>query len=239
MTKTEVEHLIAERHWRGGESIRSIERSIGIGKTTLSGSVKRFGIKIRTRKEQIAITNRAAEVVAKRSGDRHWAWGKRKESDAWARAASERMSGSRNPAHHSMEKMARGRALTWRAVPTKCERFLATLFTKSGDSFVFQHAVGRFVLDFAWPAYRVGLEIDSTKRGARRKAKALIRDRFLVEQGWKIIRASNEHAVRPWHLFTVLKQFVRQLKAVSAKPPGTRQYRVLVRDAQYPAGRKV
>lgn len=239
MDPDDIFRILQERHWTKGHSIRRIERDLALGKSTFGAQVKRLGYATRTRKEQIAITNREPEVVAKRSGEKHWAFGKRKESDQWAKRTSERMAKS-NPSasEEHADKMAKGKAAAWRANPTAAEALMIDVLARSGAVFSFQHQVGPFVADFAFPLDWVILEIDNEKRDARRKADYVIRDNWLIDQGWVVVRALNGHAKRPWHLLAVLEKLVPSIKIIAPRPPGARQYRVLVRGKKIPPGGK-
>jgi len=236
--KRSVERLICAEHFGRGKALRSIERELGFGKSTLSAWCKRHGIAVRTKEQQVAISNRLPEVVAKRSGAKHWAYGKRKETDEWARSSSERMTQKNaylKPG--AANKAAKGRAKDWRERPrSEYEVLVRDMLADFGARFVYQHPVGPYVIDFALPLELVALEIDS---GARRADHGLPRDRWLVKQGWVVVRARHSHALSPAKLFAVLKQFVPNLKVPRWLPSTRREYRVLVRDKKSPAGRKV
>lgn len=233
-----VERLIRDRHWDRGESIRAIERSLGLGKTVLSNWCRRHGIAVRPRVAQAAITNR--DNPNRVRGERHWAYGRRKETDAWAARHSERMRG-RNPMSDlaTLTRRNEAWAATMRRQPTYAEAALIGMFEAARVPFVFQYPHGRYIIDFAFPAYRVALEIDGKNHGSRgRQAHDGPRDRRLVEEGWKVLRVRQENLARPARLLAVLKQYVPDVQIPSGLPSDGRQYRVLVRDAECPAGRK-
>jgi len=231
-----VATLIAREHWRKGKALRQIEIERGIGKTSLSAWCKRHGIDVRTKEQQCAISNRRPEVVAKRSGELHWAYGKRKETDEWARKHSQRMKRSNAYlAPGAAEKAAKARAVDWRERPrSEYEVLVRDMLTDFGAKFIYQKPAGKYVIDFA--IGKVALEIDS---GSKLASHGLPRDRWLVERGWVVIRARHSHVLAPAKLFAVLKQFVPYLKIPRWLPATRREYRVLVRDKQSPAGRKV
>lgn len=224
--------LVTERHILGGESLRSIERSLGIGKTTLCAWCKRHGIPVRSKSEQAKITNRLPEVVAKRAGVNHWCYGK-------ARPDSSARMIARNPTRMAGVKAraASSKAASWRDKPTAHESLLLSLL--AGNEFAFQYAVGPYVLDFAFPRCMVGVELDGKVHdSAARKASDLIRDKWLIERGWKIIRLRQKHLRRPEKFLRVLVENVPNLQIVSALPASGRQYRVLIRDVENPTGRQ-
>ena len=57
-----------------------------------------------------------------------------------------------------------------------------------------QHRVGRFKLDFAWPALKVALEVDGWHhRSPEGAAKDAARDSWLRSQGWVVFRVDAHH----------------------------------------------
>ena len=234
--KATVETLIAERHWAKGESLRAIERDIGVGKTTLCNWCKRHGIAVRSRVEQTRISSREPAVVAKRSGENHWAWGLRRP------AIAERMRAN-NPMHMVgvRDRAIAAQAVTMRRNMTDAERFVSELFPGGSP----QHPVGHYILDLAFVEARVDLEIDGKNHWARgRQASDAERDAWLVGEGWRVVRIDQDRLARPAHLIKVLDDMIPGLQVASHTPREalngqSYKYRVLVRDAQDPAGRHV
>lgn len=236
--KTAVLAVIKRRHWAGGESIAAIERSLGIGKSVLSFWCKRHGIAVRTKEAQCSITN--SDITLKPRGAKHWAWGRRKETDTWAAIHSDRML-KHNPmtVESLREKASRSLALLYRDTPTDAEAVMLKILARCSVAFVFQHCVGKYIIDFAFPAQMLGLEIDGKGHARRRTTHDIPRDGWLIEQGWKIIRVRQDNLSVALHLLTVLKQYVPDLQIPSNTPTMRRQYRVLIRDSDNPSGRKV
>jgi len=237
-----VRAIIDERHWGKKESLRSIERDIGVGKTVLQSWCKRHGITVRSRIEQVSITNREFNPNRQR-GETHWAWGLRKETSPTHAAHSARMK-KRNPMGMDgiPEKTAISLADAFRRNAEPHELIMNGFLSATGTDFVFQHPIGRYVADFAFLSSRVILEIDGKNHWSQgRKSHDRVRTTFLLKQGWKILRVSRQVIRYPSHIFDVLKKYIPGLKIPGGLPPRPRkgtQYRVLVCDAETPAGRK-
>ena len=61
------------------------------------------------------------------------------------------------------------------------------------DQVAQQHRVGRYRLDFAWPALKVALEADGWHhRSPEGAAKDAARDAWLRSQGWLVFRVHDE-----------------------------------------------
>jgi very-short-patch-repair endonuclease len=237
--KAAVNAVIQDRHWGKGESIRAIERALGLTATRLNFWCKYHGIVLRTKEAQCAITNRDNPNRAR--GERHWAWGRRKSTDAWAARNSERMT-TDNPVRKKgvMIRIARTWADTMRNRPTLPEATILGLLSVCGVPFAYQHPVGRYVIDFAFPAYHLAFELDGKAHEcAARHARDLVRDRALIRKGWKVLRVPQRNLKSPGHFLAVLKEHVPDLQIPSDLPSVGRKYRVLFRDAKYPAGIKV
>lgn len=227
--------LIRREHWEKRRSLRALERELGVGNGLVQRWCARHGIRVRTRAEQIAISNALPEVVAKRSGERHWAWGMRRPDSA------KRMR-ERNPMTMAgvPERKAVSMAATFRKKLTPGEEYLLAVFLGRA---IAQHPVGRYILDLAFLPERIAVEVDG-KNHWERRARDGRRTAFLVGQGWRIVRIDNHNVLRPHHLVAVLKQLIPDLEVAPVPPPKTRgrrvyEYRVLVCDAKDPAGRKV
>lgn len=85
------------------------------------------------------------------------------------------------------------------------EDVLATLFpeaernykVKTGWSSKWQHRAQLYRLDFAWPGIRLDVEVDGYyHRYALQSNKDRIRDLFLKEKGWTVLRFSNLQVAR-------------------------------------------
>ena len=238
--KTAVKALISERHWRDGLSIRAIERELGIATSVLNAWCKRHGIVVRSKAEQITACN-ANGAINRPRGESHWAWGLRKETSPAYAAHSARMT-SANPGADPATLARRNLAWsdTMRAKPTEPESIMASWLPGCGVAWIAQFPVGRYVIDFAFPAALVGLEIDGkTHEPADRKKRDIIRDGLLISIGWKIIRVRQDNVTNPGKILSVLKEHVSGFQIPCGSPPIGRKYRMLIRDAENPTGRKV
>ncbi len=234
----ELVRIIDARHWGDGESLRAIERSFGVGNDVLRKRCQTLGIAIRGQRTAAAAHIASREV---KRGEKHWAWGLTKDTHPMYKAHSERMK-KRNPSAIASvrNRMSRAMAQALRVKPTPHELIARQLLESSGASFVFQYPIGRHIVDFAFVRDMVVLEIDGKGHASRaRQASDLVRDQWLIERGWKILRVWQSNLSGPRKLFAVLKQHVPDLNIPGDLPATARQYRVLVRDAENPTGIKV
>ena len=234
--------MIQKRHWDGGESVRAIERSLNIGKTVLSSWCKRHAIRIRSKAAQIAISH---HLIRRRTGAAHHNFGKTKEEIPWLAKRAKELSVS-NPSHDPAIKrrMAISRSDTYRSIPTHDEAIALGLIASGGVDFVFQFPLDAYVADFAFPGYLVIVEIDGENHSSfGRKAHDLVRDKSIVDQGWTIIRVPARHLATTGHWLSVVKDHVPDFQIPGGLPRGRsttkNHYRVIVRDREHPAGRKL
>jgi very-short-patch-repair endonuclease len=239
--------LIQVEHWEQGRSLRAIERHYGMTKTILSWWCRRHEIPVRTRSQSIIAYAATDEGKANRPrGEHHWCYGLRKETSAFMQRHSERMTRA-NPAtdYAIMTQMSAGRALYLRQNPTAREQMVMDLLPlDTMPDMIFQYPVGIYILDFAFPAYHVALEIDgTTHRRADRIAHDTIRTQALIEAGWILLRheiALKARHPKGWDLTRVgqiLETLIPDLQLVYPEPPDRRsKYGVLVCCQEYPAG---
>lgn len=70
------------------------------------------------------------------------------------------------------------------------EKITKDILERNGLSFDQEFKIGKYFIDFALPN-KIALEIDGKQHNYKeRKEKDLEKDKFLIEQGWKIIRIS-------------------------------------------------
>src|SRR6185436_12083718 len=145
----------------------------------------------------------------------------------------------RNPSRLPAVAAARAQSIsvTYRDALLPPEAFVRAML---GGQATPQHPIGKYVVDFAFPAARVVLELDGKTHERRsRHAADLVRDRWLVREGWKVLRVCYRHLAKPSHWLAVLKELVPGLQVPGGFPPLAHKYGVLLRDQQYPAGRKL
>jgi very-short-patch-repair endonuclease len=84
-----------------------------------------------------------------------------------------------------------------------------------GIKFRRQHPVGEYYLDFACVLLRLGIELDGSGHVAEDDA---LRDRWLGQRGWEILRFKNEEVAFSLHavLETIVSAVRRRAKAIEA-----------------------
>ena len=236
--RDEVAKIIETQHWQAGKSVRCIEREHGIKPTRLNWWCQRHGIRLRTRTEQVSITN-SGPNPNRPHGETHWAFGLNKHTSAMYAAHSARMLAD-NPIKR--KDVARTRAVsvsaTYRQAPTPAESRLVSLLQETGIAFIFQHPIGKYIVDVAIPAARVILELDGKGHSYReRRAHDIERDTFLIGQGWDVVRVcQRKFMANPYRFFSIIKQRVPGLQTPGSLPATPGQYGVLWRHAKNPAG---
>src|SRR4051812_5811137 len=119
----EVRALIQERHWSNRESVRSIERDLGLTKTRLFFWCKRHGIALRSRLDAIAITNVGPRPST--TGENHWHRRNPERAAETTHLSSVRMT-LRNPSQMRgvVERGAVSRAKGYKREPTFHEQIV-------------------------------------------------------------------------------------------------------------------
>jgi very-short-patch-repair endonuclease len=73
-----------------------------------------------------------------------------------------------------------------------------------GGKFYRRHSIGRYTVDFYWPAEKVAIELDA-ENFSRKNAYDKTREKFLKSQGIKILRIKSEK------VFEALSGFRRKI----------------------------
>ena len=97
--------------------------------------------------------------------------------------------------HHTRIARARGLALRSRRCPSSSEKELADLLVSSrlSERWRFQMPWRGYVLDFAFPAILLDVELDGKNHwNSERRTRDRARDAFLEEQGWQVVRISTK-----------------------------------------------
>ncbi|HEY1931803.1 MAG TPA: DUF559 domain-containing protein [Acetobacteraceae bacterium] len=77
----------------------------------------------------------------------------------------------------------------------------------AGCKFRRQHPIGPYIADFACLARRLIVEADGRQHGGLRLASDRHRDAWLQEEGWRVVRFTNEDILR--HQADVLEEILR------------------------------
>ena len=97
----------------------------------------------------------------------------------------------------SGNRLNRDRARRMRKSPTDAERVLWTHLRKGrlgGFRFRRQHPVGEFIVDFACPQLRLGIELDGSQHDEGR-SKDEWRSGKLAEEGYRVLRFWNHEVL--------------------------------------------
>lgn len=178
-------------HHAQKRSIKSLSDECGISRDTFQKQANRLGIKLRNSKEACALTEN--------KGERHWAWGLRKENSAWAKMHSDRMKKD-NPAFKLLIKSKRAKSmievLKKRKLPQEIK--FQKILEKNKIEYEWQKPCGPYNMDFYLPKQNLCVEIDSTRHwGGNRTRAAKIRDAFLLKNGFKTVRINKELLDKP------------------------------------------
>ena len=238
-TKKQLEKIIKKEHWKLGKSLRQIERDLGIGKTVVQNSCKRFGILTRSKAESIRSV-RAKGFVTNKSGAEHWRKQNIAKSKKLAKKHSKAMKKS-NPMFNKVikEKVLYTRSKIYAKNPTKHEAEFIEILHKHKINFSFQKATICGVADFIFG--NVIFELDGRGHASRSAADA-IRDKTLNALSMHVVRV-NQDSLRDFRrqprgfwkigkLFEVLKKYITSTQIPTIKPsPIFGKYRVIVREA--------
>lgn len=225
-----VADLIQRKHWENGASLRELERELKLSNGLLSRWCIEHQIPVRDKVTQIRTSPRERIV----RGPDHWAWGRRKESDSWAVRHSEQMLRD-NPTRREdvRAEMANKCAERGRRQLTPVEMYFDGLLRCCGIGVVAQHPILGYVLDFAFPDYKVAIELDGKgHRDPDRRIRDEKRDKAIAKEGWVIFRVSNYIVSAPGKLLGIAQQFIPELQIPSNLPTSRGKHRVFVRNAQ-------
>lgn len=229
--------FLLNAYFKECKSGRKIAEETGLTSGQVFGLFKKYGIRMRTKKESIRLRPKDSFP----SGPDHWGYGKTKETHHMYAQHSNRMTINNPMANPKIRtKILDSLADTLRERPTKWEKAILDLV---GDFAVFQMPFENRIVDFAFLDQRIVLEIDGKGHSASgRKGSDIIKDRILVDQGWIILRyrQSTDTAPRLTRLMRILEQFIPDLDVSRTLPAFTNdKYGVIVRSKEYPTGIRV
>jgi very-short-patch-repair endonuclease len=121
--------------------------------------------------------------------------------------------------HSTITPLARKRAQSLRREMTKAEKAMWSIlkdFNAEGASFRRETPIGIFITDFAWLSRRLVIEVDGdsheTVEGKRRD---LIKDAFLTERGFVIMRFDNHQVIDgPDFVVTKIENFLLRFNSI-------------------------
>ena len=181
--------IIEELHWKQKISVSELSRQCGMTREGIGQIAKRLSLPVRSHRESVKLT--------KNKGDKHWAYGLRKETDDRIKDHSDRMI-KRNPAKNPeiRAKMSKSLSKVFTKNPLEQEiafkEFLELLNVKYKEQF----PISSFVIDFFVPKLNLCIEIDSTHHwGHHRRFKAKEKDEYLNAKGFKVLRIDKTWAL--------------------------------------------
>lgn len=233
-TNDEIIELVNNLHWGQGKSLRMIEREHGLSNDTIRKRCLKLGIKTKS-KQQSMIDNE--KHVIRPTGDTHWSKTNPSLMAKCAKESSVRMSLD-NPVHKKgvAERIAKAKSNRFKSDPTFHESLIIGLFDSIGVRYEFQPAISKYIPDFVVFG-NIIIEVDG--RGhASRIAKDLVRDEFLCNLGFYVVRInqdvlfnkrSKKPVFRPNKLIRVIEDLCACGDISSKLPPVTCEHRVVVR----------
>lgn len=236
-TKEEAQQLINVEHFEKGRSIRSIERDMGVGKTTLNSTCKRYGIEVKSRLQSLKDNEKH---VIRASGCDHWVKNRPDLAKKYSKESSKRML-INNPMD-KIENIKKSRQTiinTFRNNPTQHESLFADILDSLCIEYTTQNRIITYNADFIIGG-NTTVELDG--RGhARRKTKDAKRDQLLCQSGFNVIRINQDSLwdkrrfpdnIKPGKLLSIIKKYVPFVDTTSIDPSFLfGKYRVLVREA--------
>lgn len=178
--------LINEKVWAEGKSLVAIAKELNTTRQTITNICSRLGIKLRSHKDTM-------NIVAGR-GEKHWAYGMRKETSSFAKMHSDRMK-TNNPMKSKEVRKLRARTTSdilkgrdlWQ------ERDFRDLIESTDEAFIEQHPIGPYNIDFFVPRLKLCIEIDSSwKWSYLKRVKAFERDAYLKKLGYWTVRINKK-----------------------------------------------
>ena len=101
--------------------------------------------------------------------------------------------------HSAITKRTRGQARTLRHAPTDAERklwYLLRSLKPLGLHFRRQAPIGPFIVDFAWHAGKLVVELDGSQHAELRQAYDEKRTQWLQSQGYRVLRFWNNDVLK-------------------------------------------
>lgn len=192
--------IINVLHLKEKISLNELSKRSGISRQSLAYSAKRLGLKIRSVQEATKLTPN--------KGDKHFAYGKRKEFDSFAKMHSDRMK-KNNPIKNkiSQEKRAKSMSRSLIKMNLPQENKFSEILNLNEVEYERQSAFGPYNLDFYLPSFNLAIEIDSTSKwGKKRKVAAKKRDSYMLTvHGIKTLRINKDMLYDSEFIINILK----------------------------------
>ena len=180
--KMSFKDIINNLHLKNKVSIKQLSLQSKVSRAVFQEHAKRLNLPLRSIQE--------ANKLTLNKGINHWAFGKNKSNSLIHKAHSKRMR-EHNPMkqNSALIKMAKSNAIHFKNNPLPQELIFKNILKSFNIKHIFQYPINRYVIDFFIPKLNLCIEIDSThKWGKTRRNKAAIKDKFLSEKGFKILR---------------------------------------------------
>lgn len=192
--KNRIEHkfkipaaeLIKRMHILEGLSVLKISQTLGVSRDFIYTHAKRAGLKLRSHRD-------AALKKEGGKGEAHWAYGLRKENSKWAKMHSVRMK-KKNPMKDPdvIKQITITRAKTYRDKLWPQEQEFKNILDAYKVSYLSQHPIGPYTIDFFIPDNKLCIEIDTTNKwGKERREHATKKDLFLYRQSYDVLRINK------------------------------------------------
>lgn len=224
------------------KTLRAIEREFGLSNGTMSRWCRVHCIKPLSRSTAARISGKIRSDSGVTSGKNHWAFGMTKETSKIHKASSDRMK-KNNPIRTHTKKVLEGHLKRHRKSFVLGEELFKNYLNICGiTGFIHQFITGGGIRDFAFPEYKIAIEIDGRGHSGR-FATDLKKDLASIKDGWVIIRVAfdNRRPKTEFKLvFDILKKIIPDFNGVCPFPSyAINKDWVLIRDFKDPTGIKV
>lgn len=173
------EDIINKLHWQEQKSIKALSDLCRVSRDTFQKQAIKRGLSLRNSKEACSLTTN--------KGKNHWAYGIKRPD------CSKRMK-EKNPSFNNVNLIngAKTRSEYFKQNLLPQEIAFENILKELNIEYESQYPLNRFIIDFFIPKLNLCIEIDSkSKWGKERRIKAFIKDKFLKENGFSIIRINK------------------------------------------------
>jgi very-short-patch-repair endonuclease len=181
--------VINKIHWEQKKSINELSKSCGVCRTTFIEYAKTFNLKLRNIQD--------ATKINPPTGKRNWMTGRNKNNCKVCKAKSDLMK-KNNPGNNDSIriKMSKSMACFFKQNPLPQEIVFRETLDKNNVEYIFQHPINRYIIDFFIPHKKLCIEIDTlSKWGKTRRIRAAIKDKFLSDAGYFVLRINKYFSI--------------------------------------------